>query len=482
MRTKVVSLKHPFSHVLLCVRQEPEGCWRFDWWKAAIGHAIPEEPPEKTLSKAFLYPELAADYFTDVLNRPEDFQSIEHHPVPDLMPPAPECNFYWPPPLEQCIEHYEADLTKQPRHQIPVHRVIILGAGFSAAFQFATADKIIHGVMSFFENWHPSEWYQDQYAMVLWWLDSKFPAWRKSPPSLYEFLRSFIKPRSKQVLNRFVKASNPLSLFNRGISWESENCHQWITEHTHWPVEQGFLKYLFSFNALLASYLLIGFFSHKVALPWAVEFFQQQLSPNDVILTFNWDVIPEFLMTTHNIPFCRHDWTSERIKLIKLHGSIDLFGIPNLVMRADLQVKSERFECITDMLWRARTSEDVLVRTNIYPFGRALEPCERYNKTAALVITPSDLAVYAYRPIQFNWRKAQTALQRAREVYVIGYSMPEEDMAFRSLAKTVSHRWNSDVTVDVWNPDPLVGETAAQIFGKQHVAFHQACASSFCFR
>lgn len=127
-------------------------------------------------------------------------------------------------------------------------------------------------------------------------------------------------------------------------------------------------------------------------------------------------------------------------------------------------------------------SEDVLVRTNVYPFGRALEPCERYNKTAALVITPFDLAVYAYRPIQFNWRKAQIALERAREVYVIGYSMPKEDMAFRLLAKIVSHRWNSDVTVDVWNPDPLVGETAAQIFGKQRVTFHQACASSFCFR
>ncbi len=187
-------------------------------------------------------------------------------------------------------------------------------------------------------------------------------------------------------------------------------------------------------------------------------------------------------MTSGNIPFCRYDWTSEHIKLIKLHGSIDLFGMPNVIMRADLQVKPERFECVTDRLWRVRTAEDVLYRTNAYPRGRVVEPCERYGKAAELVITPFDLAPYAYRLIQFNWRKAQTALERASEVYIIGYSMPKEDMAFRLLAKTVSQGWNADVTVDVWNPDPLVGETAMQIFGKQRVAFHQACASSFCFR
>ncbi|MFX0201920.1 MAG: hypothetical protein ACFFCW_37900, partial [Candidatus Hodarchaeota archaeon] len=136
MRVVSVNLRPPFSHVILFVRKEPEGCWRFDGWKAAIGHTIPEEPPEKTLGVAFRYPELAADYFTDVLVRPEDFQTSESCPMPGLMPPAPECKFYWPPPLEHCIEHYETDLKTQPSCQMPVRRVIILGAGFSAAFQF----------------------------------------------------------------------------------------------------------------------------------------------------------------------------------------------------------------------------------------------------------------------------------------------------------------------------------------------------------
>ncbi|MFX0201919.1 MAG: hypothetical protein ACFFCW_37895, partial [Candidatus Hodarchaeota archaeon] len=335
--------------------------------------------------------------------------------------------------------------------------------------------------MSFFENWRPSDWYKYQYAQVSRWLDSNFPSWHESPPSLYELLRSFLLSGKKRVLDRFIETGNPFVLYNQGISWESENCHQWITEHSYLPIAQISLPYLFSFNALAASYLLVGFSSLQVARSWAIDLFKQ-LSPNDVILTFNWDVIPEFLMTDCGIPFCRYDWTSERIKLIKLHGSVDLFGIPNLVMRADLQVIPERFECITEKLWRARTSADVLVRTNMYPFGRALEPCERYSKTASLVITPFDLASYAYLPIQFNWRKAQTALERANEVYIIGYSMPKEDMAFRLLANNVSHGWDSHVTVDVWNPDPLVGERAAQIFGKERVAFHQACASFFCFR
>lgn len=278
-------------------------------------------------------------------------------------------------------------------------------------------------------------------------------------------------------MDSYTYASDPLVLFGQGISWESENCGFWIRDKSYFPIENKY-TYLLSFEALMSVYLLYGRMLHSIELPWAVELFKN-IEPTDVILTFNWDVIPEALMVCANKPFCRYDWTNERTKLIKLHGSIDLFGEPNLIMRSDLEANRLRFECITTKLWRARTSDDVLVCTKE---GRYLPPSERYNKSVVLIMPPFYPLGYGYRLIQFNWRKARTALERAKEIYIIGYSMPDEDLAWHSLVKKVSRGWGSPVTVDVWNPDPLVGKRAEQLFERQCVTFHESYASSFCFR
>jgi len=227
----------------------------------------------------------------------------------------------------------------------------------------------------------------------------------------------------------------------------------------------------------MAVYLIAGLSEADTLQAWA-EAFAKNLRPSDAILTFNWDVLPEVLMLREETTFCRYDWTPSRVKLIKLHGSVDLLGAPNPLMQADLERNPERFECVTKYLWRARTSEQVLVRTKPSPFGRSLWPQERYNKGAVLVMPPRYPLGYGFRLIQFNWQKARTALERARQVYIIGYSLPESDLAFRRLVAKASAGWSAEVTVDVWNPDPEVGSRARALFGNR-VTIHQAVAAAF---
>jgi hypothetical protein len=351
---------------------------------------------------------------------------------------------------------------------------LILGAGFSAAFQFATSKTIIKGVTDFFEN--PSGWYHDLYSQLITWLNGEFPDWHEKPPSIYEFLESFIEMPSES----YSTNCDPFVLFDKNESWESNNCDAWIKNPMR-LLDENSKQTLYSFEALLAVYLLYGRLLHEVEVPWAIEFFKK-IKSNDAILTFNWDVIPEVLMVTTGKPFCRYDWTSDRTKLIKLHGSIDLFGNPNIIMRGDCQALPERFECITPMLWRARTHEDVLVRTKPWPFGRALPSSERYNKTSVLIMPPFSPMGYGYRLIQFNWQKAKTALERAKEIYIIGYSLSDQDLAFQKLVKNISNKSDSQVTVDVWNTNPLVGKKAEQLFGTGRVTFHKNKASEFNFR
>lgn len=476
----------PFDCIILAVRLESDG-WRFHWWHPDILHEIPKEPPRATLAISFPTPEAAAAFFTEVLTNPSAVKPDKPKRRRGLMLPAPECDYYWPPPLETCVKKYEADLVAQRERQVPIRRVFVMGAGFSANFQFATSKCLVREVALFFDNWvkewHHSDWFRFHNDRLQFYLDKRFPDWRKNPPLLNDFLFSFLAVDTelkRECLSNFKKSADPLELFSKGISWEANNCCDWITEDSNLPFHERELTFLFSFNVLVATYLLVGRNRDEVETPWAVNLFKT-LDVADAIITFNWDVIPEALMMYLGKPFCRYDWTKNRTKIMKLHGSVDLLSDPNVVMRSDLEVNPCRFECITDKLWRVRTAEDVLGRTRPMPFGRCLEPTERYDKYAILVITPYDVEGYGFKLIQFNWRKTRTALERAKEIYVIGYSIPEEDYAFHSLVRSIREKWNGEVTVDVWNRNREVADRANTLFGSDRTVFHEASASEFRF-
>ncbi len=470
-----IELKKPYDYVILFLWHDVNG-WRFYSWKAAKDHSIPEKPPETTLGLAFPTKEAAADFFTMVLKEPGNIVPAESSRILEYMLPAPECDYYWPPSLENCIRNYEDDINGESENQVPIDRAIILGAGFSAAFRFATANTIIKGVTDFFENHQPSLWYEYRYNSLVSWLDHNFPNWHQTPPSLYDFLASLIRMPEVSYSERY----DPFNLHDGNISWESDNCNAWI-ENPLSSLGEDTQQVLFSFEALLAVYLLYGRMQNDVEVPWAIELFKK-VNSTDAILTFNWDVIPEAIMNAVDRPFCRYDWISDRTKLIKLHGSIDLLGVPNNIMRKDCEALPARFECITPLLWRARTGEDVLVRTRPWPVGRSLPPSERYNKAPVLIMPPYFPMGYGYKLIQFNWRKARTALERIKEIYIIGYSLSDEDFAFRSLIKDVSDKWDSKVTVDVWNTNQMVGKKAEELFGRNRVVFHRNKAEEFDFR
>lgn len=477
---KAVNLGQPYEDVTLFVRLDHDDSWRFDSWLRGANSSVrlPKAPPSTTLSMAFRSPTEAASFFTRVLINPSEVVPPPPPRAPGRMVPSPVCDYYWPPTLEDAIAHYESDVRAHAQDQLPIDRVFILGAGFSAAFQFTTARDIVTGTLIWAEQCLRSDWFARSYRQVTDYLGRCFPNWRDVPPSLYEFLDTFFPPEDEQSATAFARSSDPLGLAAQGVSWEAENYETWFGAIQPFPDDAH--NVLPAFEGLLATYLLAGLNEGDVLRSWARSF-AKDLRPSDVILTFNWDVIPEALMAALDIPFCRYDWTASRVRLVKLHGSADLIGTPNLLMRADLERNPQRFECVTEYVWRARTSENVLVRTKPWPFGRVLLPAERYNKSATLIMPPRYPLGYGFRLIQFNWLKAKTALERAREVYIIGYSLSTADMAFHRLITNLRKNWSSDMTVHVWNPDPNVYTRAQALFGDR-LTFHQAPAAAFHVR
>jgi hypothetical protein len=469
---RTVSLAPPFEGVLLWLRLDHDDAWRFHAWESGPKTSIPAEAPPTTLSTGFRTPRDAAHFYTQVLTNPDAVVPAPMPRVPGRMPPSPACEYYWPPSLDDAVAHFEQDLAAPTSRQIPVDRVFILGAGFSAAFQFTTARDIVAGTLGWAEHCFRSDWFARTYGQVTDHLDLRFPDWRVLPPDLYRFLDSFFPAASPTPE---PKRSDPLTLAAQGLSWERRNCETWFEQAGALPEDDN--NVLPAFEALLATYLVAGRLERDVHQPWALDF-ARQLRPSDVILTFNWDVIPEALMVKVDTPFCRYDWTPSRAKLVKLHGSADLIGTPNPLMRGDMERNPQRFECVTECLWRARTAEDVLVRTKPVPFGRELFPAERYNKASILIMPPRYPLGYGFELVQFNWRKAKAALERAREIHIIGYSLPDADMAFHKLVASARSAWSEALTVDVWNPDPVVGTRAQSLFGERAV-FHRAFASEF---
>lgn len=84
---------------------------------------------------------------------------------------------------------------------------------------------------------------------------------------------------------------------------------------------------------------------------------------------------------------------------------------------------------------------------------------------------------YGYKLIQFNWRKAKVALDRAKQIFIIGYSLCKNDKPFCNLLKSVSATWPEEMRVQVWNPDARVAEQAILLCGSDRVDFYQRKAS-----
>jgi hypothetical protein len=370
-----------------------------------------------------------------------------------------------PPPLDECIQTFEADLHSSPNKQITIDRVFVLGAGFSCDFGFTTSAKIVKGVMDFIEKNCPNKWFERNFRNVERFLDSEFPNWRNSSPDLIEVSNRFF-PEQSRCANTFI---DPLNLHSQNSSWENENYSVKAPAHNY---EYAML----SFEALLCIYLFAGLSMKQVFLSWAEEFIDR-LTEKDVILTFNWDVIPEALLTQIGKPFSRYEWRQGYVKVTKLHGSIDLIGVPNEKMHRHVQDNPRALERLTPMLWRTVTSEDFFPRTRPFPFGRELFPWEWYNKSAVLIMPPFYTYGYGYKLIQFNWRKARVALERAKQVCIIGYSLSESDRPFCSLLKSVADTWSDKIRVQVWNLDAQAAERAKLLCGSNRVDFYQRKAS-----
>jgi len=310
-------------------------------------------------------------------------------------------------------------------------KVYILGAGFSKAFDLPVANELlkqlvkdcdnilfVHKVNSTCTNFFPS--FRDAFANY---------------------------PNVEDFFNYYYSLVNYYSLFGPG---PNDYVVSFISEFL-FEVSKFLSKRIQSIDNKKENYL---------------QYFLKGLNPGDVIITFNWDNLIETFLDKYRIPYSfNFSPSSQKILLLKLHGSID-------------------------WIRTKRSSEQLLSFSKLYDYkdkgenwGVYREPGVRhYEVIKELKESPFFIPPIAYKdesikPLASLWEQAYNILRVYKNKIYIGYSLPKEDTMARVLFSTYRPfaLMDEDKTIleekiIVINPDEDV---------ERH--FKKYCADSFDF-
>ncbi len=152
------------------------------------------------------------------------------------------------------------------------------------------------------------------------------------------------------------------------------------------------------------------------------------LDPDDAILTFNWDLILDNLAFSHGTP---PDYGTT---LLNVRGGIEGNQRGPLVLK--LHGSMNWTTCDSCSYHEARGLEGKIVAHAF--MGTAIQCPRCHEPMDALMIYPTLFKTYD-RPLWKQiWERARCVLRSAREIRVVGYSLPPTDFAAKWLFRQTS--------------------------------------------
>lgn len=222
---------------------------------------------------------------------------------------------------------------------------------------------------------------------------------------------------------------------------------------------------------------------------WLYAFVRALHAERATVLTLNYDVLVEAAVDSHTLwaPRQRRHVTSldvlenlprlpdvgtrlygplsDSFRLLKLHGSLDWWSVPNDASGATLNRED----------FRPRFGDPLQMSGS--QRRRELPGRERF------VVPPlSTKSAYYRNPfVRELWRQASEAIGTATRISLVGYSLPQADLSITSMLSQAFDRQASDIVVDIVNPaaDELASRLGA--LGAQAVepVTGEACAETF---
>jgi len=172
-------------------------------------------------------------------------------------------------------------------------------------------------------------------------------------------------------------------------------------------------------------------FHPKGSYPAFVEDIVSKGTASFAIITFNYDTALDFELFARDIEFeyaLENQSSSQALKLLKLHGSsnwavtdegegIKVYSISEFMSKRGLAVIETH---------RHHSSARL-------PISKHLQDILPSKKVRSLVIPPTWTKSEYRDSIARIWKQAAVELSEAKNIYVVGYSLPETDSFFRYL-------------------------------------------------
>ena len=315
-------------------------------------------------------------------------------------------------------------------NRLPRLRVFILGAGVSAACGIPVAKDIFR-------------------ATMLWSLATS----GSDAAEVHKILR-YLYPGFDAKLKNYPNIEDFLNLLEMAKTFNSE---EFIRSE---PYSESRIKRVERVVLKAVTEFLWESMQSKDKLKPLHRFVEKEISPGDVVITFNWDVGFEQSLYMHRKDpsfhyFYSRDLDQKQVFLLKPHGSIDWFQKAMLPNQGD--------------------GKDYLSLDNHLAIFRHFDFTENPELTRLLpvIVPPISSKEFKHRALKRTWRSVFRAVSQATQLQIIGYSLPREDQFARFvLRRAVRHNLlniekgkKGPLAIRVVNPDETVWTTFSRLVG-----------------
>ena len=186
-------------------------------------------------------------------------------------------------------------------------------------------------------------------------------------------------------------------------------------------------------------------------------YLDQVVRKGSVVITTNWDIMIERYAAEKGVRVRRSGDPGESyLLLLKLHGSIDWTTWGRAKHRENEDDFAHLREYQQRLTPKAASDPNEIVRV------RAIENWSRsWQMLASRLTEPFLVTMYHGKGNELTslstiWSDAYNALSRAKQVSIVGYSLPADDLEIRTLLRAGLTRGQQKVRVVVKNPSPDV--------------------------
>ena len=144
------------------------------------------------------------------------------------------------------------------------------------------------------------------------------------------------------------------------------------------------------------------------------------------IITFNYDILVDYLLYHHDISFDYGFSRSQKnnLSLLKLHGST------NWALSNKGEIITVPFDKLSNFFTVSENKKNTLIEASNYFLDSVIH---NEISESPFIIPPTWNKSYYQTSLSNVWNNAANALGNAKNIYVFGYSLPESDSFFRYL-------------------------------------------------